>query len=156
MKTLIALSALVVAAWGYSAGAPESVCDDMTPKHPVEPQKTPLPYNVAVSRKEAKAGDIIDITISGKIFKGFLLEVRNGDKAVGSFIIPDTDKYAKTINCHGTTASAATHKNAVEKDNLTLKWKAPEGSGNYQVFVTIAEDGGTFWARQPSQKIKIN
>ncbi|XP_044268800.1 putative defense protein Hdd11 [Tribolium madens] len=154
--TLIVFSAIVATAWGYSAGAPESVCDDMIPKHPVLPQKSPLPYTVSVSKKEAKPGETIDITIGGKPFKGFLLQVRNGEHAVGSFQIPDTDKLAKSINCHGTKASAATHKNAVEKNNLVLKWKAPEGSGNYQIFVTVAEDGGTFWAHQPSQKIKIN
>ncbi|KAJ3654239.1 hypothetical protein Zmor_013438 [Zophobas morio] len=153
---LVVVSALVATSWGYSAGAPESVCDDMTPKHPVDPQKPPLPYTIAVSKKEAKAGEVVEITIGGKPFKGFLLQVRNGDKAVGSFDIADTDKYAKAINCHGTAGSAATHKNAVDKNNLVLKWKAPEGSGNYQIFVTVAEDGGTFWAAQPSQKIKIN
>jgi hypothetical protein len=157
MKTaLIVISAIVATAWGYSAGAPESVCDDMTPKHPVEPQKSPLPYTISVSKKEAKGGEIVDITIGGKTFKGFLVQVRNGDKAVGSFQIPDTDKYSKPINCHGTNGSGATHKNAVEKKDLVLKWKAPEASGNYQVYVTVAEDGGTFWAGQPTQKIKIN
>jgi hypothetical protein len=151
MKTaLIVISAIVATAWGYSAGAPESVCDDMTPKHPVEPQKSPLPYTISVSKKEAKGGEVVDITIGGKTFKGFLVQVRNGDKAVGSFQIPDTDKYSKPINCHGTNGvsidrkkerrrlssllqSGATHKNAVEKKDLVLKWKAPEASGNYQV-----------------------
>lgn len=102
--TLIVISAVVATAWGYSAGAPESVCDDMIPKHPVLPQKSPLPYTISVSKKEAKAGEIVDITIGGKPFKGFLVQVRNGKNAVGSFQIPDSDKYAKVINCHGTTA----------------------------------------------------
>lgn len=100
-SALVVFASLVALGWGYSAGAPETVCDDMTPKHPVEPQKSVLPYTVSVSKKEAKQGETIDITISGKSFKGYLVQVRNGNKAVGSFVIPETDRYSKTINCHG-------------------------------------------------------
>lgn len=94
----------VTTVYGYSGGAPVEVCDDMTPKHPVDPQKSSFPYTVTVSQSEVKAGEKVQITVKAakeKSFKGFLLQVRNGDKAVGSFSIPDTDKYAKAINCHG-------------------------------------------------------
>lgn len=97
----VIFSAMVAVAWGYSAGAPEAVCDDMTPKHPVEPKKTPLPYKISVDRKEAKSGEIVKITIGGKAFKGYFVQVRKGNKAVGSFVIPDTDKFSKIVNCHG-------------------------------------------------------
>ncbi|KAF2904323.1 hypothetical protein ILUMI_01851 [Ignelater luminosus] len=104
---LISFTALlaITTVSGYSGGAPVEVCDDMTPKHPVDPQKSSFPYTVTVSQSEVKAGEKVQITINGakeKSFKGFLLEVRSGDKAVGSFSIPDTDKYAKGIDCHGT------------------------------------------------------
>lgn len=96
------LALTAVAVQGYSGGAPEGVCDDMTPKHPVAPQTTRFPYTISLNKKEVKAGDDVEITISGgKPFKGYLLQVRDGDKAVGSFVIPDTDKYSKGINCHG-------------------------------------------------------
>lgn len=100
-----ALLALASTAWGYSGGAPESVCEDMTPKHPVAPQRSRLPYTVSVSKKEINAGDKVDITISGgNPFKGYMLEVRDGDKAIGNFEIVDTDKYSKTVNCFGNKA----------------------------------------------------
>lgn len=94
---------LVAIVRGYSGGAPEGVCDDMTPKHPVAPQKSAFPYTVSLNKKEVKGGENVEITISGgPPFKGYLLQVRDGDKAVGTFEIPATDKYSKTINCHGT------------------------------------------------------
>lgn len=96
------LLALISYASAYSGGAPEGVCEDMTPKHPAPPQTSAFPYTVSVNKKEIKSNDEVEITISGgKPFKGFLLQVRDGDKPVGSFSIPATDKYAKTINCVG-------------------------------------------------------
>lgn len=101
----VVLLAVISSARAYSGGAPEAVCEDMTPKHPAPPQTSRFPYTVTVSNKEIKSGDEVEITISeGKPFKGFLLQVRDGDKPVGSFKISDTDKYAKTINCLGGTA----------------------------------------------------
>ncbi|XP_019878453.1 putative defense protein Hdd11 [Aethina tumida] len=157
MAKLIILTVLAVVsgAWCYSAGAPESVCDDMTPKHPVEPQKSKLPYTVSVNKKEVNAGDVVEITVGGKPFKGVLLQVREGNKAVGSFLIPDDDKYTKAITCHGNKGSAATHKNSTDKKDLVFKWKAPQASGNYVVYLTAAQDGGVFWVAKPTQTIKV-
>lgn len=99
---ILALTSYVRA---YSGGAPEGVCEDMTPKHPAPPQTSSFPYTVSVSKKEIKSSDEVEITISGgQPFKGFLVQVRDGDKPVGSFKIPATDKYAKTINCLGGNA----------------------------------------------------
>lgn len=72
----------------------------MTPKHGKDAQSSELPYKILLSRNAVKPGEVIDITISDKTFIGYLLQVRDGDKAVGQFIIPDDDKYSKTINCH--------------------------------------------------------
>lgn len=103
--------AVVSIAWGYSGGAPESVCEDMTPKHPATPQISRFPYTISVSKKEVKVREKVEISVSGgKPFKGFLLQVRDGDKPVGSFQIADTDRYAKTINCLGGTAVSINYR----------------------------------------------
>lgn len=99
--TALILFAVISCTWAYSGGAPESTCDDMKPKHPKDPQESELPYKVTVNRDSIKPGEVVEITISEKSFKGFLLQVRKDDKAVGQFLIPDNDKYSKTINCHG-------------------------------------------------------
>ncbi|WP_369292673.1 Reeler domain-containing protein, partial [Nocardioides abyssi] len=51
----------------------------MTPKHPVPPQKSRLPYKVSVEKNEVQPGEEVVINISGKVFKGFFLQVREGD-----------------------------------------------------------------------------
>ena len=99
---LLTIFAVISCAWAYSAGAPESTCEDMTPKHPVDPQKSRFPYKVSVNKDKVKPLDDVEITIAGKVFKGFLLQVREGDKkAVGEFQISDNDKYSKATNCSG-------------------------------------------------------
>lgn len=76
---LITLLSIVATAWGYSAGAPEGVCDDMTPKHPVAPQKSRFPYKITLDKTEVKPEEEVLISIIGKPFKGrakLTLEVR--------------------------------------------------------------------------------
>lgn len=72
MTKLVIFTLLSVAAtaWGFSGGAPELVCDDMVPKHPVAPQKSRLPYKIAIDKAEIKAGEQAQITIGSKSFKG--------------------------------------------------------------------------------------
>lgn len=99
--TIFVTLSICSTAWAYSSGAPESVCSDMTPKHPVDPQKTKFPYKISVSKNEVKSGETVDITVGGdKNFKGYLLQVRDGDKAVGTFVVSDSDKYTRAINCN--------------------------------------------------------
>lgn len=73
MSKLIILMVLsmTTAAWGYSKGAPERACGDMTPNHlDYVPQSSPFPYKVSVSADKIKAGEETKIDISGKPFKG--------------------------------------------------------------------------------------
>lgn len=69
---LVTLLSIVATAWGYSAGAPEGVCDDMTPKHPVAPQKSRFPYKISLDKTEVKAEEEVVINIIGKPFKGII------------------------------------------------------------------------------------
>lgn len=104
----------------YSGGAPEEVCNDMTPQHPVSPQKSQLPYKVSVSKNQIKAGETVEIEVSGGEYKGLLVEVRNGDKAVGEFIVSESDRYYKTINCHGNKNVSRKCKIIKMKRNICL------------------------------------
>ncbi|XP_060517207.1 putative defense protein Hdd11 [Cylas formicarius] len=159
MNKVIAITTLLSlagAVWGYSGGAPESVCGDMIPKHPADPQKSPFPYKVTVDNGLVKPGQEVKITVTGKPFKGFIIQVRDANqKAVGSFLIPADDKFMKAINCHTNKGSAATHKNSTDKSDITLVWKAPEAAGKYTVTATIAQDGATFWTAKPTEVINV-
>lgn len=99
---VLTIFAIAVSTYAYSGGAPEGTCDDMKPQHPVDPQTSEFPYKIDISKKKISPGDTVDITIgTDKAFKGFLLQVRKGDKAIGQFLIPEDDKFAKILGCHG-------------------------------------------------------
>lgn len=160
-KTLLIVflvSGLVALSNGYSGGAPVDVCEDMTPKHPAAPQKSKMPYKVLVNSEAVSAGGVAKITISGKGgFKGFLVQVRRNGDPVGKFLVADDDKFVKTISCGKGAQNAATHKNSENKNNLSLNWQAPAGlKDQVQVYVTVAQDGGTYWVHQPTALIKVN
>ncbi|CAG9853841.1 unnamed protein product [Phyllotreta striolata] len=154
---LIILTVLSMAYYcnAYSGGAPKEVCNDMTPKHPVDPQKSPLPYKITVNKNQVKGGQQVAISINGRSFKGLLVQVRKANEATGEFVVSASDKYFKTVDCHDTPRSALTHKNSADKINKTVVWKAPTTPGKYTVHVTVAEDGETFWANVPTQVINV-
>ncbi|KAK9872293.1 hypothetical protein WA026_017095 [Henosepilachna vigintioctopunctata] len=152
VSALFVLS-VATCAMAYSDGAPAEVCDDMTPKHPFEPRKDKFPYTVAISKTSLASGQETDITISGKDFKGFFVQVRKGNKAVGTFTT--NPKEVRGVKCHGTANSAATHSNASVKKSITLKWKAPQEKGELEVYATVAENGEIFWAKHKVGKITV-
>ncbi|XP_056631289.1 putative defense protein Hdd11 [Diorhabda carinulata] len=156
MFKLLVLFSMIYCCRAYSGGAPATVCGDMIPQHPVDPQSSPFPYKIAVSKDQVQPGQTIEISVNGGSFKGLLLQVRNGDKAVGEFVIPADDRYFKPLTCHGNKNSAVTHKNSADKNSKTLVWKAPNAPGKYRIHVTVAKDGGVFWANVPSKFITVN
>ncbi|XP_072389173.1 putative defense protein 3 [Diabrotica undecimpunctata] len=154
MFKLLVLLSVVYYTHAYSTGAPLEVCDDMTPKHPFNPQASEIPYKFGLSKNEVKGGEQVEITISG-LFKGLLLEVREGDKAVGEWVVADNDPDFQTLNCHNNKNSAITHKNANDKSNVKLVWKAPNKTGKYVLYATVAETGERYWARKPTEVINV-
>ncbi|KAI8427609.1 hypothetical protein MSG28_002098 [Choristoneura fumiferana] len=100
---LVVVVSAVAFADAYSAGAPEGACQDMIPRHPVAPQKSPAPYTITTSTKVVKAGTPMEVVISGKgpsnTMRGLLLQARQGDKIVGKFTLPPNDRFAQLINC---------------------------------------------------------
>ena len=75
----------------------------MTPRHHVDPQKTPFPYNINLSKSKIRPGDSIEVTIQGKTaddtFKGLLVEARVGDTAVGTFDVSPSSQYIQLRDC---------------------------------------------------------
>lgn len=105
---IFAILAVASSTYAYSGGAPESACADMTPQHPVDPQTSKIPYEIEISKNKISPGDTVEITIGkDKAFKGFLLQVRKGDKSAGQFVIADDDRLSKSLGCHGGKAVSA-------------------------------------------------
>lgn len=98
---LVLSSALLINA--YSKGAPAGACEDMTPQHHVDPQKSKAPYDFLLSKSSIKAGDTIQVTIKGKTandkIKGLLVQARVGNSPIGKFSVPSNSAYVQTVDC---------------------------------------------------------
>ncbi|KAF5297664.1 hypothetical protein FQA39_LY11995 [Lamprigera yunnana] len=145
--------------YANSTGAPEDACEDMKPQHGPDPQPSSFPYRVTVSKKDVKQGENIQITISGakeKQFKGFMVQVREKNNAVGTFLIPSEDELAQVLQCKSKNV-AATHKSSDLKDSVALTWMAPtKYKGKLTVYVSVAKTGAVFWAAHPTNELYIN
>jgi hypothetical protein len=72
----------------FKSGAPESVCDSMTPEHHSTPQTKPSPYTITPSKLKIKAGDSVQVTLSGTDntkFRGYFIQARVGNTPIGKF-----------------------------------------------------------------------
>ncbi|XP_065164061.1 putative defense protein Hdd11 isoform X2 [Atheta coriaria] len=160
MKLTALVLTLCVAVHANSNGGSETCCVDMVPKHPVDAQSSPFAktgYKVSVDKEKISDGGEAKITVSGeRPFKGYLLQVRDGETAIGTFDIAANDGHSKTINCFTKEKNMATHNNANDKKSVSVTWKPPKGvKKTYTVYVTVAENGGVFWVRQPTAKITV-
>ncbi|CAK1549725.1 unnamed protein product [Leptosia nina] len=161
-KVCLAL-ALLMGAEGYSAGAPESACKDMIPRHPVEAQKRPAPYTITTSTKVVKAGTPMQVTISGKTasdtIRGIMLQARSGeDKPVGVFTVSPSDPLARLMKCDnkGDTITHKKHDAKDDKQTVTFTWTPPADFNDVVKFrATIALNGAVFWVGVESAPVKV-
>lgn len=100
---LVAFALAVAVVQGYSSGAPAEVCGDMTPKHHVDPQKGPSPYDISINKRSVRAGESVEIRIKGKkaddLIKGLLVQARVGDTPIGKFDVSPSRQYVQTLDC---------------------------------------------------------
>lgn len=153
----ISCSALAISfVHGFSTGAPEGVCEDMTPKHPATPQESESPYSIILNKKKIAPGGSIKVVVSsppGLKFKGFFVQARVGDTPVGKFA---TTGVSKSINCLGGSQNAATHIDASSKTRVTLTWTAPKDLRESVTFVaTVAKNGAEYWVGQQSEPVAV-
>jgi Reeler domain len=104
-KLFVAIVALgiPIMVQGYSSGAPEEECETMTPRHKVDAQRGPAPYDIIFDKKSIRAGDTVTVTIRGRsnddTIKGLLVQARVGDTPIGVFDVSPSRQYIKTLNC---------------------------------------------------------
>lgn len=94
---------LVGSALGYSSGAPTDACHDMVPQHETDPQTSPAPYYIKLSRNTIRSGDDVEVTITGKTaadkIRGFMVQARQTNKHVGSFVVDPKDTFVQELDC---------------------------------------------------------
>ncbi|XP_067140701.1 putative defense protein [Centruroides vittatus] len=133
---MIFLTLLLLATGCYSfpTGAPTDSCSELLPKHPkrgpdgspsseiIEPQTSPSPFKL-----EAKVlkCDLIEVTLSGDEFRGFILRPfdEDGKPLPGKF---SDASGLQTINC-GEEGDTATHTDRELKKDYNLQWNYPDG-----------------------------
>lgn len=103
---VIALVCTTPSVYSFSAGAPESACDDMIPQHHVDPQVSEAPYKLHLSTNQLRANENGSVNIkiqgneAGNTIKGFMLQARVGNETVGKFAVK-SKKHAQLLNCNG-------------------------------------------------------
>ncbi|XP_012262985.2 putative defense protein 1 [Athalia rosae] len=160
-RLFILVAGVVAVANAFGTGAPATVCGNLTPKHPAEPQTGPSPYSISINKGAIKRGDEVKVTLEGITaqdkFKGFLVKAELGDKTVGRFEVDPTDPEVQTINCPNGQKNAATHRNPDEKSKISINWIAPEDLEGVVVFkATFVKDGLTFWVAQTSSALTVH
>ncbi|XP_060606423.1 putative defense protein Hdd11 [Ruditapes philippinarum] len=150
---------------GYASGPPLSVCRNMTPKHPFEPQTIPSPFTFTLNVTTYRPGDVIEVFLnsSGDWFmEGTLIQMRVNSSgcrqdvpAVGTFSTVDNDVFLEEFSCFNMTASALRHYSHLHIYNRTFYWTAPKRSvGNVYISATIVRNLKTFWLNVTSHIIE--
>ncbi|XP_054153725.1 putative ferric-chelate reductase 1 [Oppia nitens] len=130
---LVVLLGTVVNSW--PSGAPESVCNTLTPKHGESQARgaESSPYNLVQSHQDYVARDRIKVTLSapqGQSFRGLIVQAYDPHTgaAIGKF---EAGKGLKAID----SCAAVTHTDRRGKRSATLVWTAPEsGRGGNVAF----------------------
>ncbi|XP_050675502.1 putative defense protein Hdd11-like [Leptidea sinapis] len=154
--------ALALGSEAYPWGAPTSACKDMIPRHNTEPQEMPAPYVVTTSSKVVKAGEQIQVTVSGMspsdTVKGLMMQARAGEKPVGTFNIEDSNPVVQLMKCEndGDTVTHKRHDAEEDKQSITLTWTAPEDFDDVVKFrATIVLTVSKFWVGVESAAVKV-
>ncbi|KAM5256023.1 ferric-chelate reductase 1 [Ctenodactylus gundi] len=141
---------------GYPNGKVARSCHDMVPQHGHSPQAEPA-HRITVSQATFTPGEQIRVTLSGRPFKGFLLEARNAEDAsgppVGSFTLSDS-RVSQLLTCEDVQGSAVSHTSSSKKTEIGVYWRAPSSAPSHvQFFVTVVEKYKIYWVKVPSQII---
>lgn len=158
-RFLVIIASVFAAAQAFGGGAPTSVCNDLTPKHPAEPQEVASPFTISISKSVIKPGDEVKVTLegtNGNKFKGFIVQGRVGDSIVGSFEVNPNDEEVQFLNCPSGTNNAATHRNPKPKSKISVNWVAPKDLQDVVVFkATFVKEGDIFWVAQASSGLTV-
>ncbi|KAI0217295.1 hypothetical protein LSAT2_030865 [Lamellibrachia satsuma] len=147
-------------ATGYGTGAPTKACVDMVPEHRnTNPQTAISPYTLELEDGGAMT-DAMRVCITGKSFRGILLQMRTVDGAVpvGTFDGAMLPNDTKLLKCSA-DGDSVTHENTAVKPNSTcFGWKIHDKKSTEKLnFVaTIAESREKYWVKVTSDVINVS
>ncbi|XP_034873844.1 ferric-chelate reductase 1 isoform X3 [Mirounga leonina] len=93
------------------------------------------------------------VTLSGKPFKGFLLEARAAEDLsgppVGSFTLIDS-QVSQLLTCEDVQGYAVSHTSPSKKTKIKVYWNAPSDAPDHVKFlVTVVEKYKIYWVKIP-------
>ncbi|GFN73737.1 ferric-chelate reductase 1 [Plakobranchus ocellatus] len=140
----------------FPTGAPLNACMTLDPSssHGSSTAKDPSPYKLIFSSSTYQPDQLIRVTLSGAMFKGFLIVGRkDGDATkanVGLFQSPTTPD-AKLLCTGLKEGNGVTHTNNTVKSSITFAWKAPNISmGDIVFHFTVVRGGAPSVDQNPS------
>jgi len=99
---LLALTAQQLSA--FPNGAPRSACGSLRPIHMLfSAQEDEPPFSITASPSRIAPGQTVTVTLRAfedTEFKGYIVQARDGDDAIGEFEVPNKDE-GKTLDCPG-------------------------------------------------------
>nr|CAD7460611.1 unnamed protein product [Timema tahoe] len=156
------LATVVGRGHAYSRGAPDQVCQSMTPLHQGAQPQTPgtSPFLVTPALLQAGQGSPLKLMVSSPselTFAGFFLQARDPRdplEPLGTFtVVPG---FAQAINCASGVRNAVTHVNSTGKKSLQFEWEPPaDYEGPIQFNATFVQDYSTFWVGVLSDKVEV-
>ncbi|GFS17603.1 ferric-chelate reductase 1 [Elysia marginata] len=131
----------------FPTGAPLNACMTLDPSssHGSSTAIGPSPYKLTYSSSTYRPGEVIQVTLSGSQFKGFLIVGRKAIDTtranVGLFQTPSTPD-AKLLCTGLQEGNGVTHTNNTVKSSITLNWKAPSSAvGDIAFHFTVVRGG---------------
>ncbi|XP_076462763.1 putative ferric-chelate reductase 1 isoform X2 [Babylonia areolata] len=140
------------------SGAPGAACVDLTPQHGSNsPQTSPSPFTISFSPSSFSVnGTLVTVTLSGGVFKGFLLTAQYEDSCVDQSLMPGvfTPVANTKMTCNN---GAVTHSSPNTLSPLSFQWTPPTTSrGNIRFRATFVQSFTTFWVNVKASDVLVD
>merc|ERR1712126_12558 len=153
--TFLCLLGLLAPSFSWPSGAPKGACPDRIPHGHVPSVEGGSHTYVISAPASASQGQVIDVTISGGAFKGFMLQgvetSSSTSPPVGNFL------GGNTLSCES-LKDTATQNNPSKQDytSQTVRYKVPAGTSQVVFRATIVKDYGNYYTDVFSAPVTIS
>ncbi|KAJ0012079.1 hypothetical protein NQD34_013054 [Periophthalmus magnuspinnatus] len=160
LSCFLLLLSLCLPVWPYPNGKVTQSCTSLEPYHHSQGQSSPSPYLLQANASSFSPGDHVEVTLSGQVFKGFLLQARDPTQsvpsAVGSFSLTDP-RSTQLLTCNKHQGSAVSHTSKSHKSLVRVIWRVPNvAPAQVQFFVTVVSHYDKYWVKVPGPIITLH
>jgi len=155
---LLVMTSHVHVTSGFSRGAPQYACKNLTPGHsgaPLKQTEVPAPFSLTLSDGVVVPGGAVDVTVAATgadQFKGFLCVANDAsDVTVQRGAMAAKGDLAQPVFCDKSQADVPygmTHKSSAGKTTVTFSWTAPQDANlgdEYFIRCVVAQNFSRYW-----------